>query len=128
MESQELVVDEEKIKKAVQSGMPLTITTFTLPHEIEVYVEQVLTIFLRQVEQEKLKDYVVYCVQELAVNAKKANTKRVFFSERGLELDNPDDYKLGMTTFKEDTLNNIGHYLQLQKNKGLYIKLIFHVS
>ena len=128
MAAQELVVDEEKIKKAVQSGIPLTITTFTLPHEIEVYVEQVLTIFLKQVDQEKLKDYVVYCVQELAVNAKKANTKRVYFIERGLDLSNPEDYKLGMTTFKDDTLGNIGHYLQLQKDKGLYIKLIFQVK
>jgi putative nucleotidyltransferase with HDIG domain len=126
--TQELVVDEAKIKKAVQSGIPLTITTFTLPHEIEVYVEQVLTIFLRQVDQEKLKDYVIYCVQELAVNAKKANTKRVYFTERGLDLTNPEDYKLGMTTFKEDTLNNIGHYLQLQKDKGFYIKLIFQIK
>ncbi|GHV86164.1 ATP-binding protein [Spirochaetia bacterium] len=126
--AQELVIDEAKIKKAVQSGIPLTITTFTLPHEIEVYVEQILTLFLREVGQEKLKDYVVYCVQELAVNAKKSNTKRVYFTERGLDLANPEDYKLGMTTFKEDTLNNIGHFLQLQKDKGLYIKLIFQVK
>jgi putative nucleotidyltransferase with HDIG domain len=123
----ELVVDEAKIKKAVQSGIPLTITTFTLPHEIEVYLEEVLTVFLRQVDQEKLKDYVVYCVQELAVNAKKANTKRVYFVERGLDLANPDDYKEGMAGFKENTLGNIGHYLQLQKEKGLYIKLIFQI-
>jgi putative nucleotidyltransferase with HDIG domain len=128
MAAPELVVDADKIKKAVQSGIPLTITTFTLPHEIEVYVEQVLTIFLTQVAQEKLKDYVVYCVQELAVNAKKANTKRVYFAERGLDLGNQDDYKLGMSTFKEDTLGNIGHYLQIQKDKGLYIKLIFQVK
>jgi putative nucleotidyltransferase with HDIG domain len=124
----ELVVDEAKIKKAVQSGIPLTITTFTLPHEIEVYIEGVLTVFLRQVDQEKLKDYIVYCVQELAVNAKKANTKRVYFIERGLDLANPDDYKEGMASFKENTLNNIGHYLQLQKEKGLYIKLIFQIK
>jgi putative nucleotidyltransferase with HDIG domain len=122
--TQELVVDEVKVKKAVQSGIPLTITTFTLPHEIEIYIDQVLTVFLQQVNQEKLKDYVVYCVQELAVNAKKANTKRVYFTERGLDLANPEDYKIGMTTFKEDTLNNIAHYLQLQKEKGLYIKLV----
>ena len=128
MPVQELVVDEEKIRKAVQSGIPLTITTFTLPHEIEVYMEQVLTIFLRQVGQEKLKDYVVYCVQELAVNAKKANTKRVYFAERGLDLHNQEDYKTGMATFKEDTLSNIAHYLQLQKDKGLYIKLILQVK
>jgi putative nucleotidyltransferase with HDIG domain len=122
--ARELIVDEAKIKRAVQSGIPLTITTFTLPHEVEVYIENVLTLFLRQVNQENLKDYIVYCVQELAVNAKKANTKRVYFSERGLDMNNPTDYKEGIATFKQDTLNNLGHYLKLQKERGLYIKFI----
>ncbi|MDR3139604.1 MAG: hypothetical protein LBT95_08020, partial [Treponema sp.] len=121
---QELVVDESKVKRAVQSGIPLTITTFTLPHEIEVYIEQVLEVFLRLVHQERLKDYIVYCVQELAVNAKKANTKRIYFLEQGLDLANPADYKQGMISFKTDTLGNIGHYLQLQKEQGLYVKLV----
>jgi putative nucleotidyltransferase with HDIG domain len=126
--TQELVVDEAKVRKAVQSGIPLTITTFTLPHEIEVYIEQVITVFLKQLDQEKLKDYIVYCVQELAVNAKKANTKRVYFVERGLDLNNPDDYKLGMSSFKENTLSNIAHYLQIQKEKGLYIRLMLQIK
>jgi len=124
----ELVVDQAKVKKAVQSGIPLTITTFTLPHEIEVYIEEIITAFLTQLEQQKLKDYVVYCVQELAVNAKKANTKRVYFMERGLDLANPDDYKDGMAGFKENTLSNIAHYLKLQKEKGLYIRLILQIK
>jgi len=38
-------IDVNKIKKAVLSGIPLTITTYTLPHEIEVYIEQVLEAF-----------------------------------------------------------------------------------
>jgi putative nucleotidyltransferase with HDIG domain len=124
----EMSIDVSKIKKAVLSGIPLTITTYTLPHEIEVYIEQVLEAFLREVGQEKLRDYVAYCVRELAVNAKKANTKRVYFMERGLDINIPDDYKIGMENFKTDTLENIAHYLQLQKEKGLYIKLIFHVK
>jgi len=126
--AQELVVNEAKIKEAVQSSIPLTITTFTLPHEIERYMEQVITVFLKEVDQLKLKDYIVYCVLELAVNAKKANTKRVYFKERGLDLDNPDDYKEGMINFKENTLSNIGHYLQMQKEKGLYIKLVLQIK
>ena len=124
----ELVVDESKIKKAIQSGLPLTITTYTLPKEIEVYIEQVIEAFLRQMNQSKLKDYIVYCVQELVVNAKKANTKRVFFEERGLDLNNENDYKEGMESFKEQTISNIQHYLQLQKEKGLYIKVILQIK
>ena len=126
--AQDLVVDEAKVKKAVQLGIPLTITTFTLPREIEAYIEQVITVFLRHLDQDKLKDYVVYCIQELAVNAKKANTKRVYFTERGLELSNPSDYKEGMANFKETTLSNIAHYLQIQKEKGLYIKVILQIK
>jgi putative nucleotidyltransferase with HDIG domain len=124
----DLVVDENKVKKAVQSGIPLTITTFTLPHEIEHYLEQVLTVFLRLADQENLRDYLVYCVQELAVNAKKANTKRVYFTERGLDLSKPEDYKEGMQAFKQATLSNIAHYLQLQKERGLYIKIVFQIK
>ena len=123
-----LVVDEVKIKKAIQSGLPLTITTYTLPHEMEVYIEQILTAFLKLTAQEKIKDYIVYIVQELTGNAKKANTKRVFFMEQGLDLTDPEDYKYGMTAFKQTTLSNIAHYLQLQKQKGLYIKLILQVK
>lgn len=125
---QELVVDVSRIKKAINSGIPLTITTYTLPHEIEVYIEEVLEAFLKELGQEKLKDYLSYCLRELAVNAKKANTKRVYFLERGLDLNNPEDYKLGMANFKQETMDNIGHYLQLQKEKGLYIKVILHVK
>ena len=124
----ELVVDEEKIKKAIQSGLPLTITTYTLPKEIEIYIEQVIESFLRQTNQLKLKDYVVYCVQELVINAKKANTKRVFFEERGLNIENADDYKTGMESFKNETINQIAHYLQLQKEKGLFIKVLLQMK
>ena len=124
----ELVVDEEKIKKAIQSGLPLTITTYTLPKEIEIYIEQVIEVFLRHMNQLKLKDYLVYCVQELVVNAKKANTKRVYFKERGLNIENEKDYNHGMESFKEETLSNIAHYLQLQKEKGLYIKINLQIK
>jgi putative nucleotidyltransferase with HDIG domain len=124
----ELVVDENKIKKAIKSALPLTVTTYTLPKEIEIYLEQVIEVFLKHTNQLKLKDYIVYCVQELVVNAKKANTKRVYFQERGLDINNPDDYKTGMERFKEDTLSQIDHYLQLQKKNGLYIKIILQIK
>ena len=126
--TQDLHVDEVKVKRAIQSGAPLTVTTFTLPHEIEAYIEDLLTAFLGQLDKADLKDYVVYCVRELTGNAKKANTKRIFFTEKGLDLSNPDDYKAGMTSFKETTLGNISYYLQLQKQNGLYIRLVLQIK
>jgi len=124
----EMIVDVAKVKKATHNAIPLTVTTYTLPHEIEVYLEEVLEVFLTELGQKRLKDYLTYCIRELAVNAKKANTKRVYFEERGLDIHNDADYETGIASFKQETLDNINHYLSLQKEKGYYIKLFFQAK
>src|SRR6056297_2246580 len=121
-------VNVEQVKKAIRSSVPLSIKTYTLPHETEMYLENILSIFLKEFGQDHLKDRLAYCMRELAVNAKKANTKRVYFMERKLSLDNARDYEEGMKSFKEDTLSNIQHYLEMQKDEGLYIKIVFQVK
>ncbi|MFO8063825.1 MAG: HDOD domain-containing protein [Spirochaetia bacterium] len=118
--------DEEKVLKAARSSIPLTVKSYTLPRETEDYLEQILHLFLKEMGQEQLKDALAYCLREIAVNAKKANTKRVYFRERGLDLLDEADYQEGMKQFKQDTLENISHYLNRQKEEGLYVKVVFH--
>ena len=124
----EIIVDVEKVNKAIKMEVPLIMTTYTLPRKVEHYIERVVAIFLDNVKQSRLKDNVIYCIQELVVNAKKANTKRVYFIDRGLDLNDHNDYSQGMAKFKDDTLNNINYYLELQRQQGLYIKLILHLK
>jgi putative nucleotidyltransferase with HDIG domain len=119
-------IDAEQIKRAVSNSLPLTFKTYTLPHETEEYLEEVLTAVLAELGFSQIKDQLAYCLRELAVNAKKANTKRAYFAEKQLDLRNPADYIEGMKRFKEDTLENIQHYLQKQKDLGLYLKIVFH--
>lgn len=120
-------IDRTKIAQAINSGIPLAITSYTLPHEMEVYMSDVLTAFLIELEQPQLVDFFNYSLNELITNTKKANTKRVYFKMKSLDITNPDDYEKGMKTFKQDSLNNIKYYLDLQKRAGLYIKLILQV-
>jgi len=121
-------INLEQIKRAVRNSVPLTIKTFTLPHETELQLEQILEIFLGEFGQSQIKDRIAYCLRELAVNAKKANTKRVYFKEKALDINNDIDYAQGMISFKEDTLSNIDFYLQKQKDEGLYIKVVFQAK
>jgi hypothetical protein len=125
---EEVIVDEEKVIRAIRMQVPLVMTTYTLPRKVEKYIEKVVTLFLEYIRRPALADSIIYCVQELVVNAKKANTKRVYFLEKGLDLSSPQDYSAGMETFREETLNNIQHYLDLQREKGLYIKLALHLK
>jgi hypothetical protein len=124
----EVKVDVEKVDKAIRMEIPLIMTTYTLPRKVEKYIEQVVTIFLDYVKQNRYTDNVIYCIQELVVNAKKANTKRVYFIDQGLNLNDQEDYKQGMSTFRDDTLKNINYYLDLQRQQGLYIRLVLHLK
>ena len=118
-----LELDRDKIKTSVSLQLPIEMTSYTLPKNMEAYIRGVMEMFLEECHQEQLKEYLNFCLSELLTNAKKANTKRVYFKEKGLDINNPDDYEKGMENFKMDTLTNIDHYLELQKKAGLYIKL-----
>lgn len=117
-------IDISKIRTAIRSGIPLSITTYTLPHDMEMYMAEVLALFLKELNQEFMTSYLTYCLQELITNSKKANTKRIYFKEKGLDINNEEDYNKGMQTFKEETLSNITYYLQKQKAAGLYVRLL----
>jgi len=125
-ETAKTLVNTVKIKKAIEAEVPLLITTYTLPHEMELYIHDVITSYMKELHQEHMTEYIIYCVNELTTNAKKANTKRVYFKEKKLDINSEFDYEVGMQTFKAETLGNIVHYLQLQKNAGLYIKILLH--
>jgi len=123
-QASKVAIDVNKIKMAIQAGIPLSITTYTLPHEMEIYMKDVLTAFLNELNQEQMVEYLNYCLEELINNAKKANTKRVYFEDKHLDITKQHDYEIGMQNFKEDTMNNLKYYLSQQKKEGLYIKMI----
>ena len=122
-----LEIDRAKIQSSVGLQIPIEITSYTLPRNTEVYIRSVMEMFLEECHQDHLKEYLNFCLSELLTNAKKANTKRVYFQEKGLDINNPEDYKKGMENFKMETLTNIDHYLELQKKAGLYIKLSLRI-
>jgi len=125
--AQKITVDRAKIRLAIETGVPLSITTYTIPHDVEVYMSEVLTVFLVELNQKHMIEYLSFCLSELITNAKKANTKRIYFKTKNLDINNEKDYSRGMSTFKEDTMNNIHYYLDLQKKAGLYVKLILQM-
>ena len=73
MAVQKMAVDLEKIKMAIHSGIPLSITTYTLPREMETYMGDILSAFLTELDQQQMIQYLSYCLSELMTNAKKAN-------------------------------------------------------
>ena len=123
-----LEVDREKIKNAIRLQMPIEITSYTIPRNMEVYIQRVLELFLDECHQEHLRDALSFCLGELLTNAKKANTKRVYFEEKGLDINNPKDYEEGMKDFRDETFDNINYYLEMQRKAGLYVKIVLQLK
>ena len=123
-----LEVDREKIKNAIRLQMPIEITSYTIPRNMEVYIQRVLELFLDECHQEHLRDALSFCLGELLTNAKKANTKRVYFEEKGLDINNPKDYEEGMKDFRDETFDNINYYLEMQRRAGLYVKIVLQLK
>nr|WP_314993450.1 HDOD domain-containing protein [uncultured Treponema sp.] len=121
-------IDKSKIEQAVQMNIPISINTYTLPKETENYIVEVAKCFLEIVHQTEIEDYIIYCLNELTTNAKKANTKRIYFKERGFDIYDQKSYDEGILNFKQESLSNIDYYLQQQKKEGLYIKVIMHAK
>lgn len=121
-------IDHEKIRTSIKLHTPIEITTYTLPRNMEVYINEVLAAFLTECNQQHMIEYLTFCLGELLTNSKKANTKRIYFKEHNLDLNVESDYVKGMETFKMDTLNNIDYYLTEQKKAGLYIKLVLQFT
>ena len=119
---------EEKIKWAITTGKPIQIKTNRYLTEDRDFIDSILDRFLNEAGIKFLMNKVAYCVHELATNAKKANTKRAYFTLKGLDIENPSHYAMGMNSFKTDTLERVEYYLSEQKKLGYFIVIMFQLT
>jgi hypothetical protein len=116
------------VEVAIERSKVLTITSYGYLAEERAYIDKVLNRYLGEVGMHRLMGNLGYCIHELAGNAHKANLKRIYFQEKGLDIHDPQDYELGMQWFKDDVLDRPEHFSARQRENGLYVKFHFHVQ
>lgn len=121
-------LNREKVVQAVRDGRMLTLTTHSYFADEREYIDEILNHFLEAAGRPGLRDQLSYCIHELANNAKKANTKRIYFRDKKLDLHNESEYWVGMRHFREEMTRNIESYLEKLKESNLYIKVQFKLN
>jgi hypothetical protein len=116
-----------RIRNAVQNERVISVRTTNYLADERASIDEVLEIFLEEANLLEYRNKVAYCVHELASNAQKGNTKRVYFRERGLNIRDEHDYWRGMATFRNDTFDNIERYVKMQRKLGLFVRLTFQL-
>lgn len=119
--SEDTDFNDESIKTAIDLKVSLEISTHSLPLKTKEYISQILFKYLDECGQASAFNKLDYCVSELLFNAIKANLKRVYFMERGLDINDPMDYDVGMITFRKDTLADKERYFQMLRDKDYYV-------
>ena len=121
-------IDIAEIQKAALRSIPLTFRLTSLPHESHALLDRILEVYLEELGQEQILEPLSYCLKELIINAQKANTKRLYFEEKGLDILNDQDYETGMRDFRRESAERLEHWLVQLKEKGLVIGVTFHTT
>jgi len=122
------IIDITEIQKAALRSIPLTFKLTSLPHESHALLDRILEAYLVELGQERILEPLSYCLKELIINAQKANTKRLYFEEKGLDINSEADYDAGMHNFRIDSSERIEHWLDLLRQRGQFIGITFHTT
>ena len=116
----------DKVRTMVASREKISLKSSKINARLEKYVFLIITEILIKLGQERFTEMIYTIVKELAINAIKANQKRVFFDDIGLDIFNEAQYAEGMVKFKQsfsDTMSE--HYGTKCQEKGINVQINF---
>ncbi|GBF50143.1 hypothetical protein LPTSP4_16670 [Leptospira ryugenii] len=91
----------DHIKLHVENGKILSLKTHRISKSVEDHIKQAVELILDRLTYPTLVPTLYTIIKELAINACKANQKRVFFEERGYSFQNPEEYSKGVNEYRQ---------------------------
>ncbi len=113
------------IQRSLRNSVPYIVRIEGAAPDFFPVLDGILETFLSELGQEKIQETLSYCVKELILNAEKANAKRVYFEEQGLQITRKMDYEKGMKAFHGKLSENLAHFLQKLRERQLFIQVAF---
>ncbi len=115
-------IDNSHIEYAIDNSKRLTLTIYKYLAEERKYIDEIVAMYLKQTDLEHLTSQLTYCIHELAGNACRANTKRSYFKDKELNIDDDKHYLEGMSSFRDEAFSEMDKHHRSKKESGLYIK------
>ena len=117
---------ERNLQVAINNGKVIRLISYSMSTDVEKKLDKVIHSILEKYDKVDLKSLIYTSVKELAINGTKANLKRVFFEEQGLEIANEDDYEKGMVLYKDQmTEEKAMEFGKKARESGLFVRISF---
>jgi hypothetical protein len=118
--------ERETIYKQISINKGLVIIVYSFSPEIEEIIKFGLKSILDKYGKSGLINTVYNVLFESILNGLKANSKKLFFLENSLNIDNPEDYSKGIILFKKDiNKSNLRQSGVRNKERNIYVRVKF---
>ncbi|AVQ12019.1 Uncharacterized protein XB16_1689 [Leptospira santarosai] len=91
---------DQKLTELIRTRSQITLQSSRMNSRLEHYVLKIITEILTKVGQTRYIEMLYTITKEMSINGVKANQKRVFFEDEGLDIRNPKHYEKGIAAFK----------------------------
>jgi hypothetical protein len=118
---------ENDIPDLVRRSQKFTIRSSRMSSNLEKYVLNVITEICKFYNIERFIEMLYTITKELAINGVKANQKRVFFEDEGLDITNAKDYAVGIENYKKKFSEKMAEeYGKRCLARGVFVNIRFH--
>lgn len=116
----------ENIAVQIRDGRYLTLKTHRMTAVVEKHIQYAVESILDKNEKSSLVSTLYTVLKELVINGCKANQKRIFFDEQGLDITNHEDYQKGNLLYKEIFSEQMAlEYGLKARSRGYYVIIDF---
>ncbi|MCB1170747.1 MAG: histidine kinase [Leptospiraceae bacterium] len=117
----------ENIQVAVKNGRYLTLKTHRMTEMVEKHIQHALESILDKTQKAPLIHTLYTILKELVINGCKANQKRIFFDEVGLNIKDAAQYDEGIAKYRATFSEKMSlEYGMKARRKGYFVLIDFH--
>ena len=121
-------VNIEDVKLHFQKEREYTCVLPFITRNSEIFLSHILRTVLEEVNQGTLHSHLEYALNELSMNASKANSKRLYFESKDLDIHNHDHYKKGLENFKEDVFIDFSKHEKAHFDSDSFVRINLHTD
>ncbi|HMV44852.1 MAG TPA: hypothetical protein PKD50_20140, partial [Leptospiraceae bacterium] len=113
-------------EQAIERGRRIVVVIYSFQPKMEKTNRLILSTILSQYKKTDMHDSIYSVLFESIMNCIKANAKRIFFEECNLNIKNLEDYKSGISDFKEQIGNKrLRELCEKGRSKKIFIKVVY---
>ena len=117
----------DNIQVAVKNGRYLTLKTHRMTEMVEKHIQHALESILDKTQKGPLIHTLYTILKELVINGCKANQKRIFFDEVGLNIKDAVQYDEGIAKYRATFSEKMSlEYGMKARRKGYFVLIDFH--